>query len=68
MIKERTLFEAVCDRCGKDYRDPNGYVGSFYTRQDCEEVIGDFGWRLVLDSKLLHLLCEDCWEKKKEKQ
>lgn len=57
MLKEIIMYTLICDGCGADSADDEGYAGwhfSFYA----EEIADQMGWEVVEDKHY----CTDCFE------
>ena len=58
MVQEVTMYQAVCDKCGKSHIDEfNGYV-AWSDEWSAKQNAMDNGW-IEIDSKLY---CPDCIE------
>ena len=65
MIQEVTMYQAVCDRCGKGYVDENiGYCAWVDAESARENALeSDTGWQEMKDGKIY---CPDCVEYNEE--
>ena len=55
MIKETTLYTAICDRCGTDFAD--SYYRTIESEKRLEAILILYQWH---DTRQLHF-CPDCY-------